>query len=57
MSAIIIEGSDEETSTLKEKLANQFNLGVNQHPTTTTKALEMLNHFKGTKKKAKPKPR
>ncbi|VEU45218.1 unnamed protein product, partial [Pseudo-nitzschia multistriata] len=52
--AAIIEGSDEETSTLKGTLANQFNLGMNQYLTTTTKALEMLNHFKGTKR---PKPK
>ncbi|VEU41596.1 unnamed protein product [Pseudo-nitzschia multistriata] len=50
LAALIIEGSDTDTSTLKETLENDYCLGTKNYPTTTTKALDMLNHFKNTKK-------
>ena len=53
LAALIVEGCDEETSTLRQKLAQQFALGSNLYPNTTSRAQEMLIEFAGTRQKTK----
>ncbi|VEU34053.1 unnamed protein product [Pseudo-nitzschia multistriata] len=48
---LVIEGSNEDNSILKETLENQYSLGTNTYPSDTTEALDMLNHFEGSSKR------
>ena len=48
LASMIIKGSNEDNSILKETLENQFSLGIDNYPSTTTKAMDMPNHFKGS---------
>ncbi|VEU33958.1 unnamed protein product [Pseudo-nitzschia multistriata] len=50
LAVLLIEGSNEDTSVLKQTLENQYTLGMNNYPVTPTAALGMLNQFKGSKK-------
>ena len=50
IATIVIEGSDSSSSILRETLQQQYALGTDMYPTNPSRALEMLNEFKNTKK-------
>ena len=52
LGALIVEGSDQTTSTLRDTLAQQLTLGQDMYPKDSTKALDMLIQFEITKKPA-----
>eukprot|EP00536_Pseudo-nitzschia_multiseries_P014945 jgi/Psemu1/40719/gm1.40719_g len=48
--ALIIEGSDTDSSNLRQMLADNYALQQNNHPTTSVEALDMVVAFKDSKK-------
>ena len=53
IASLLVEGCDGNTSNLKDELGNSYCLGTTKYPKTTNRALDMLNHFKNTKKAPK----
>eukprot|EP00536_Pseudo-nitzschia_multiseries_P016065 jgi/Psemu1/44823/gm1.44823_g len=53
LAALIIEGSDTDSSNLRQVLADNYALHQNNYPTTSVEALDMVVAFKDSKKPTK----
>ena len=54
IATVVIEGANEDTSTLRQTLAQQFTLGADLYPRESNRAQEMITEFHNSKT-AKPK--